>query len=448
MRRAIEKKYKNEIIDFYTEGPYRPQVDIENGIVTIKIDEISIANEKKDFDKVVALCEKGKYDLAKPILNKLVKNNPAISEYYRILGQIYSEEGDQEKAINFLVDALKWDPRNTYALIMMGNIFARFKDDINTAMKYYDQALSVNPKDGIALNNIGANLMKLGKTEEAKRYFELAYEINPNYSNTTYAFGLMASNNGDYLKAFEYGIQSVKNAKTHEPVYKHAIELINDNAIKYTKSNNAKAVIEKYLQRIEKESPKQIQIVEDNSIPTAAKIKLAENHDRDSHYIKYKANYPAYEHLVMHELVHLDFFLQARNAAGGGRNKLFITSKEHKELFIRDNEQPLKKLEQLGYSDKVISDFISSLFSGLSRQIFNAPIDLFIEEFLFNEFPELKSYQFLSLTKLLHEGVTAVTKNENVDLTPGQTLNASKIMNIVAAMHFKDLFGIDYAQNY
>src|SRR4030066_2188566 len=129
---------KNEIIDFYTEGPYRPQVDIENGIVTIKIDEISIANEKKDFDNVVALCEKGKYDLATPILNKLIKNNPAILEYHRILGQIYSDEGDQEKAINFLVDALKWDPRNTYALLMMGNIFARFKDDIKTAMKYYN----------------------------------------------------------------------------------------------------------------------------------------------------------------------------------------------------------------------------------------------------------------------------------------------------------------------
>ena len=439
---------KNEIVDFYTFGPYRPQVDIENSIATINIDEVKIANEKKDFDKVVALCEKRKYDLAKPILGKLIKNNPTISEYHRILGQIYSDEGDQEKAINFLVDALKWDPRSTYALLMMGNIFARFKDDIKTAMKYYDQVLSVNPKDGIALNNIGANLLQLEKMEEAKRYFELAYEINPNYPNTTYAFGLMASNKGDYLKAFEFGIQSVKNAKTHEPVYKHAVGLINESVIGYTKANNAKAVIEKYLQRIEKESPKKIQITEDDSIPTAAKIELAENHNRDSHYIKYKANYPAYEHLVMHELVHLDFFLQARNAAEGGKNKLFITRNDHKELFIRDNEQTLKKLEQLSYPDKVISDFISSLFSGLTQQIFNAPIDLFIEEFLFNEFPELKPHQFISLTKLLNEGITAVTKKEIVDLTPGQTLNASKIMNLVTAMHFKDLFGIDYTQNY
>ena len=236
--------------------------------------------------------------------------------------------------------------------------------------------------------------------------------------------------------------------KQHDPMYKHSIELVSDSAIRYAKANNAKAIIEKYLQRLEKETPKKIQINEDNSIATAAKLELAENHNCDYHLVKYKSTYPAYEHLVMHELVHLDFFLQARLLEGGGRNKLFITSKEHKELFIRDNEQSLKKLEQLGYSDKVISDFISSLFDGLSQQIFNIPIDLFIEEFLFNEFPELKPYQFISLTKLLHEGITAVTKKEIVDLTPAQTLNASKIMNLVAAMHFKDLYGIDYTQNY
>ena len=129
-------------------------------------------------------------------------------------------------------------------------------------------------------------MLQLEKTEEAKRYFELAYEINPNYPNTTYAFGLIASNKGDHLKAFEYGIQSVKNAKTHEPIYKHAIELIDESAIRYTKANSAKAVLEKYLQRIEKESPKQIQIIEDNSIPTPAKLELAENHNRDHHLSK------------------------------------------------------------------------------------------------------------------------------------------------------------------
>ena len=439
---------KNELIDFYTFGPYRPRVEIENDLVRIEIDVKGIANQKTEFDKVVKLCEKGRYEYAKPMLLKLIKKNPTVSEYHRILGQIHFDEGDQEKAMNNLVVALRWDPRNSNALIMMGNIFAQFEKDITTATKYYDQALAVNPKDSIAINNIGANLLQLGKEEEAKRYFEIAYEINPKYPNTTYAFGLIANNQEEYLKGFEYGIESIRNSKTNEPIHIHSVELTFDCAKSYILNKNGKSIIEKHLLKLETESEKQIEIVEDNSIPTAAKFELAENYNRDKHIVRYKSSYPSYEHLVMHELTHLEFFIKARLLEGGGKNKLFTTTKEHKELFIRDNEKELQKLEQLGYTDNVISNFITSLFQGLSQQISNAPIDLFIEEFLFTEFPELKPFQFLSLMKLLDEGLNAVTKKEIVELTPQVTLNASKIMNIISAMHFRDLFGVDTIPNY
>ncbi|HBQ61033.1 MAG TPA: hypothetical protein DD671_15805, partial [Balneolaceae bacterium] len=51
-------------------------------------------------------------------------------------GQAYSEKGDQEEAINSLIDALKWNPKNEWALLMIGNIYARFKKDMDTALKY------------------------------------------------------------------------------------------------------------------------------------------------------------------------------------------------------------------------------------------------------------------------------------------------------------------------
>jgi tetratricopeptide (TPR) repeat protein len=58
------------------------------------------------------------------------------------MGQILSDEGDQEEAINCLIDALRWDSKNAWALVMMGNIFAKYKNDIPTAMKYYDHKCS------------------------------------------------------------------------------------------------------------------------------------------------------------------------------------------------------------------------------------------------------------------------------------------------------------------
>ena len=69
----------------------------------------------------------------------------------------------------------------------MGNIFARNKDDVPTAMKYYDKAVEANPEDNIAVNNIGANMLRQGKREEAKKYFNEALAINDKYPQLSYA---------------------------------------------------------------------------------------------------------------------------------------------------------------------------------------------------------------------------------------------------------------------
>ncbi len=70
--------------------------------VTIEIDTPTITSQEPDYRRTVALCEKGKYPEAKPILKNLIQKNPTNSEYHRIMGQILSDEGDQEEAINCL----------------------------------------------------------------------------------------------------------------------------------------------------------------------------------------------------------------------------------------------------------------------------------------------------------------------------------------------------------
>lgn len=309
---------ESEINRYYTLGNVKPIIHIGKKFVTITIDIPELNKESVEFSKAIKLCEKRKYEYAKPILVKLIKKNQTVSEYHRVLGQIYFDENKFDSALDFFIDALKWDPLNVNALIMMGNIFAKHKSDISAAMKYYDQVLAINPNDSIAINNIGANLMQLGKEDEALRYFEIAYELNPAYPNTTYAFALIANKKKEYLRSFGYAINSLKNARKTEPIFNHSVNLALESAQEYIKENAGKILIEKYLQKLETESEKPVEVLEDNSIPTAAKIELAENHNRDKHVVRYKSNYPSYEHLVMHELTHLEFFIQARLLEGGG----------------------------------------------------------------------------------------------------------------------------------
>jgi tetratricopeptide (TPR) repeat protein len=203
-----EEQIKKALTQYFTYDNYMPKVEIKDGFAYVEFDTDKLFEQKRVFDEVVVLCEKGRYDQAKPLLDELIEANPTNSEYYRIRGQIYSDEGNQEEAINYLIDALKWNPKNGWALLMIGNIFAKFKDDIDTAMKYYDQALKVNPDDNISMNNIGANLMQQGNINEAEKFFLKAVEIDDNYPNTHYALGMIESIKGNDKKAFNNTIIS------------------------------------------------------------------------------------------------------------------------------------------------------------------------------------------------------------------------------------------------
>lgn len=361
------------------------------------------------------------------------------------MGQILSDEGDQGEAINCLIDALRWDSKNGWALLMMGNIFARFKDDVPTAMKYYDQALIANPNDNITINNIGANLMQQGKLEEAKKYFGQAIRINDKYPNTHFALGMIAEMEADLQSAFYSTIQAIKLNKNKDVLYQKSVRQAFEIAKKIISPDIGKKIFREYRHKLEFEGVRRIDIVQDEEIPTAAKFEFAENYERDVHIVRYKPSYPAVEHLIMHELVHLDFVIQARK---DDLNQLFISNQSHKTQFITGLEPTIKKFNKMGISEKSIADYCSNLFEGMNRQIFNTPIDLFIEQFLFTEFPDLRAYQFISLYTMLQEGLKAVTDKKIVELSPKDIISKSKVYNLVNAIQFKELFGLDFIKDF
>lgn len=435
----------NQLKQYYTYGAFIPKITINGEWAIIEIDTPTILSQEADYRKTVSLCEKGKFVEAKIILKKLIEQNPANSEYHRIMGQILSDEGSQDDAIDCLIDALRWDSKNGYALVMMGNIFAKFKDDIQTAMKYYDQALVANPNDNIAINNIGGNLLQQGKLEEAKKYFWEALKINNTYPNTHFALGMIAEMENDLHSAFYSTIQAIKQSTTKDALYQNCLQQAFELSQKITSTNTGKKIFREYRHKLEFACDKEIDIIEDSEIPTAAKMEFAENYDREKHTVKFKPNYPAVEHLIMHELVHLDFVIEARKE---GLNQLFVSNQSHKAIFIKGIESTIKQLDKIGIEEDSIANYCSGLFEGINRQTFNTPIDLFIEDFLYKEFSELRPYQFISIYGLIQEGIKAVTDKRVVELSPSDILSKSKIYNIVNALQYKELYGIDLVNNF
>ena len=75
-------------------------------------------------------------------------------------------------------------------------------------------------------------------------------------------------------------------------------------------------------------------------------------------------------------------------------------------------------------------------------------MDLFIEDRIYKKWESFRPIQFLSLVTLLQEGIEATTRKEIVENTPKSILSKSKILNLVNAIHFKDLFGPDFIQQF
>ncbi len=361
------------------------------------------------------------------------------------MGQILSDEGDPEEAINSLIDALRWNPKNGYALLMMGNIFAKSKNDVPTAMQYYDQALVANVNDHISLSNIGYLLLQQNKTEEAKKYLSEAVKINSEYANTHFTLALIAEKENDLLAAFNSTVQAIKFSKQKDTLYQNAVRQAFDIAKRIIETGEGKKIYTEYRHKLEFAGGTEIDITEDAGIATAAKIEFAENYNRPKHIVKYKPKYVAIEHLIMHELVHLDFVIEARNKEV---NQLFVSTQQQKSAFIKSLDATVKKFLKMGISEDGIANYCSSLFEGINSQIFNTPIDLFIENFLFNEYSALRPYQFISLYTLNQEGLKAVTDKRAIELSPKEIVSKSKIYNLVTAMQFKELFGIDFIKDF
>ena len=431
----------NKLVEYFSFGNIKPQVTIDKGFVSIEIDIPTIAEQQTEFNKATSYCEKNQFDQAIPVLHALISKNPSNSEFHRVLGQAYSVVGDNEKAIDCLIDALKWNPKNNYALLMIGNVFARSKNDLQTAKKYYDKVIENDPTDHIAINNLGTNFLQAGKIEDGLAYLEKAYSVNNEYTNTIYGIALANEILGNNFIAFEFGTECLKKCKANDVNFKKlSTELIIKNAKEYLKKYSGEKSFLLYKNIVESLCKRPIKAIEDNTIDTAAKIEYAENYKRDYHLIKYKSNYIGVYHLMMHEIAHLQLATEARSEKA---NMQFVTNKEQLARFKSDFSKQIDNLRKSGIPNESVEKFFNAIFHGLNLQLFNTPIDLFIEDRLYEQQQEIRPIQFLSLLQMLHESAKSVTDNTVIKYSSATILSGTKILNIVNALLFKDLFGLD-----
>ncbi|HZM97134.1 MAG TPA: tetratricopeptide repeat protein [Vicinamibacterales bacterium] len=129
---------------------------------------------RDEFDRALGslLVNQADFDGAVAAYSRRIDANPNSGEAHRQLGEIYFLQGRDEEALTEFLVATWLDPRDAKALAAAGQVQVRMLK-YGDARVTLERALAIDPSVKEARYALGTSLMRLGKTEDAKRELAL-----------------------------------------------------------------------------------------------------------------------------------------------------------------------------------------------------------------------------------------------------------------------------------
>jgi tetratricopeptide (TPR) repeat protein len=125
------------------------------------------------------------------------------ARYYWRLGEIYSDQGRYQEALESLTRSVEIDPMNARSYNNLGLVYEKLGNG-DKALDAYQQALRLEPNLLATRNNLGGLLGKLGRYQEAIEELRRAIAIDPNSAPAHYNLGTILHKTGDYQGALDH----------------------------------------------------------------------------------------------------------------------------------------------------------------------------------------------------------------------------------------------------
>lgn len=177
------------------------------------------------------------------------------------------------------------------------------------------------------------------------------------------------------------------------------------------------------LEKVECLTEKKFKFIPNNEITSHAKLKMARN-GIENHIIYYKEGASqSINHIIAHECGHI---IRLFEASPSKRLIPFLSSKNF-ESAMSDMRADIENISKVMTKPKV-EHLIEMLFKGLVMQLTNQPVDLKIEEWIYNEYPGVREFQKISFQSPLQEASGGLIEDVR-KITPSKIYEASHSMN-------------------
>jgi tetratricopeptide (TPR) repeat protein len=148
-----------------------------------------------------ALIQKKDYDGAIKEYEKALKNDPKNAKAHLLLGLTYANKGDLDKALKFTQYTLMLE--KSYAAYQnLGLIYAN-KGEYQNAIDAYESALKLNPSSAGAWYQLGLVYAASGNFTESITAYKKSIELNPKLDSTYLGLGSAYYWSGNEAAALE-----------------------------------------------------------------------------------------------------------------------------------------------------------------------------------------------------------------------------------------------------
>lgn len=127
----------------------------------------------KEMNEAVAAMQSGRREAARGAFSQIATENPQMATPHIFLSRMSREEGDLANARRELETAIRLDPKNAIALREMGLILFS-AGNYELSRRFFVRALNENPTDKASMGYLGCSLARLNRLDEAQKFITRA----------------------------------------------------------------------------------------------------------------------------------------------------------------------------------------------------------------------------------------------------------------------------------
>ena len=440
-----------KLADFYGFLPDSAGVVIDKDAVVLSWPDTSSTNKaeaERLAQKAAQRAKRGEHGKARDILKAALELDPSLTDARRDLAMVCVETGDMNEAKNHLIEVLKLNPNDAWALVILANNYVREDEDFETAKRFLRRALELKPDDPWAMNSLAAVLTQTGDAEEGMKLCDEILRKHPGfaipYMNKTLwlvkeqKFAEAASVLREMFKCDE--AQDARAATAFAQGRSTYVKV--QNFIANTKRSQSEVLVDQLAAKVGELSGFPVKVTTGPlEALVAAKIAMAWKHGADHHLLTIReGDIPEIlkDHHALHELNHVLMETEARKA---GANRWFMTTPDSRNAAFASMEKEVKQMQRKGYEPEAIAQGVNQLYHGAVGFLYNCPLDMLIEQRIRRDYPQLEEVQFCGVAQLAHDALSVTMRKDLRDFVPPTLQRINDTLNGAYALFVDDLFG-------